>query len=147
MIIAFNVTVQRIADQLAAQHGVQLYSADIIYSVLDTVKDEVIKLLPKIIERRVTGEADVLQIFDIKGKGKSIINVAGCRVSNGLIERSKKVKVVRNGVTVHEGSYKLLKYSVSVHSQLACRYGCDLEDSQEGCYGSQEGSRVRVESY
>lgn len=146
MIIAFNVTVQRIADQLAAQHGVHVYSADIIYSVLDTVKDEVVKLLPKIMERRVTGEADVLQIFDIKGKGKSIINVAGCRVSNGLVERSKKVKVVRNGVTVHEGSCKSLKYFVPTHPQLACRYGCNLKNSQEGCHGSQKGSRVRIES-
>lgn len=104
MIIAFNVTVQRIADQLALQHSVPVYSSNIIYSVLDKVKEEVIDLLPKIVERRVTGEADVLQIFDIKGKGKSIIKVAGCRVSNGLAERNKRVKVVRDGITIHEGS-------------------------------------------
>lgn len=72
--------------------------------MLDKVKEEVIDLLPKIVERRVTGEADVLQIFDIKGKGKSIIKVAGCRVSNGLAERNKRVKVVRDGITIHEGS-------------------------------------------
>lgn len=105
MIIAFNADVQRVAHQLALQHGVPVYSSNIIYSVLDKVKDEVIELLPKIIERRVTGEVDVLQIFDIKGKGKSVIKVAGCRVTNGVAERNKKVRVVRDGITIHEGPY------------------------------------------
>lgn len=104
MVIAFSVNVSRMADQAALQNEVPIYSSNIIYSALDEVKERIIKLLPPIIERRVCGEANVLQIFDISGKGKSIIQVAGCRVSNGLVEKDKRVRVLRNGEIIHEGT-------------------------------------------
>lgn len=89
---------------MANQHGIHVYTSNIIYSVLDHVKDRVIDLLPKILEKRVCGEANVIQTFDIQGKGKSIVKVAGCRVSNGVIEKDKRVRVLRNSQIVHEGT-------------------------------------------
>lgn len=70
---------------------------------MDDVRDRVRALLPLIIETKVTGEANVLQLFDIQLKDKATRKVAGCRVSNGLIQKSKNARVVRNGETVHEG--------------------------------------------
>jgi translation initiation factor IF-2 len=61
-------------------------------------------MLPKIIETKVTGEATVLQLFDITGKAKQIIKVAGCRVVNGLVEKQKLTRVIRNGHVIHEGN-------------------------------------------
>ncbi|KAH8117297.1 initiation factor 2 [Phellopilus nigrolimitatus] len=109
MIVAFSVNVSRIADQAAAQNSIPVFSSKIIYSVLDEVKARIIKLLPPIIEKRVTGEANVLQLFDINGKGRSIIKVAGCRVSNGIVEKDKHVRVLRNGETIHEGTLSTLR--------------------------------------
>jgi len=75
---------------------------------MDNVKEQVIKLLPVIIEKKVTGEAQVLQIFDIQAK-KQVVKVAGCRVTNGMVERSKQARVIRNGVTIHEGPVETLR--------------------------------------
>lgn len=82
---------------------------------MDDVRKAVAALLPPIIETRVTGEATVLQLFDIQGKAKQIKKVAGCRVTNGAIEKSKKVRVVRDGQTIYEG---MLYRSVAMDHSL-----------------------------
>ena len=105
MVVAFSVDVSKSADRMANQHDVHVYPSNIIYSVLDHVKDRIIDLLPKVLEKRVCGEATVIQTFDIQGKAKSIVKVAGCRVSNGVVEKDKRVRVLRNGQIVHDGMY------------------------------------------
>jgi len=50
-----------------------------------------------------------LQLFDIHLKGKQTKKIAGCRVSNGIVELAKNARVVRNGQIVHEGSLDALK--------------------------------------
>ena len=107
MIIAFAIKVSRLANQLAARNGVPLFESNIIYGVLDEVKNQIIKLLPTTLETRVTGEVNVLQLFDIRGKSSKIVKVAGCRVSNGLVEKSRKARVLRNGRVIHNGTYYL----------------------------------------
>ncbi|EJD05785.1 initiation factor 2 [Fomitiporia mediterranea MF3/22] len=109
MIIAFSVNVPRAADQAASRNEVSMYSSNIIYRVLDEVKERLVRLLPCIIEKRISGEANVLQIFDINAKAKSIIKVAGCRVSNGVIEKNKRVRVLRDGNVIHEGTLSTLR--------------------------------------
>lgn len=69
---------------------------------MDDIKGRVIALLPVIIETRVTGEATVLQLFDIHLKAKQTKKVAGCRVVNGIIDKSKFARVIRNGVKIHD---------------------------------------------
>lgn len=70
---------------------------------MDDVKQHVIALLPVITETRVTGEATVLQLFDIHLKAKQTMKVAGCRVINGVVEKTRFSRVIRDGVTIHEG--------------------------------------------
>ncbi len=77
---------------------------------MDDVRSRVIDMLPKTIETKVTGEATVLQLFDITSKAKQLIKVAGCRVTNGLIEKQKYARVIRLGQVVHEG--KLCSHGV-----------------------------------
>ncbi|KAL0063317.1 translation initiation factor IF-2 [Marasmius tenuissimus] len=109
MIVAFNVQVPRAMEVLAAQNNVSISSSGVIYRLIEQVKDHVVKLLPVVIEKSVTGEADVLQIFEIQLKSKQTTKVAGCRVSNGLVERSKQARVVRNGEIIHEGPVETLR--------------------------------------
>jgi len=137
MIVAFSINVSRMANQLASQNGVTVFESKIIYSVLDEVKSQVIKLLPTILETRVTGEANVLQLFDIHAKGGKIVKVAGCRVSNGLAEKNRKARVIRNGQTIHTGSLqtlRILKRDVTeVKKGLECGMSfAEFDDLREG---------------
>jgi translation initiation factor IF-2 len=105
LIVAFSVSVPRPIQVLASQSGVTIISSSVIYRLMDEIKEKVIGLLPRITEKRITGEATVSQFFEIQMKHRRSLKVAGCRVSNGLLEKSKPVRVVRNGTVVHEGEY------------------------------------------
>ena len=89
---------------MAIEQSVPTLKSAIIYQLMDFVKARVISLLPVTIERRVTGEATVLQLFDISLKGKLTMKVAGCRVINGTIEKNSMARVIRDGETVFEGT-------------------------------------------
>ena len=102
--MAFTVSTPRSVEVLAKQHSVPLASSKIIYSLIDDVRSRVIQLLPPILETKVTGEANILQLFEIQLKSKQTMKVAGCRVTNGVVDKSKHVRVVRNRETVFEGT-------------------------------------------
>ena len=103
MIVAFSVPVPRSATVAAGTHNIPIFSSKIIYQVMEDVSQRVANLLPTVYEKRVSGEASVLQIFDLKLSGGRTKTIAGCRVTKGLVEKNKKVQVVRRGEVVHEG--------------------------------------------
>jgi len=103
MIVAFSVSTPRFIEVLAAQNGVSIYSSTIIYRLMDHIKNCVIALLPVTVEKRVTGEATVLQLFDIHLKAKQTMKVAGCRVTNGVLNKTANVRVVRDGTMIFDG--------------------------------------------
>ncbi|OSD08681.1 initiation factor 2 [Trametes coccinea BRFM310] len=109
VIIAFNVKVPRSVENEAQSQHVPILASSVIYKLIDDVKARVIDLLPPIIEKRVSGEATVLQLFDIHLKGKKTKQVGGCRVTNGVVSRNKLARVVRNGNVIHEGQLETLK--------------------------------------
>ncbi|KAJ2931442.1 hypothetical protein H1R20_g5671, partial [Candolleomyces eurysporus] len=142
MIIAFSVSVPRSIQHLASRNGVQISSSDIIYKLMDDVRNRVRALLPPIIETTVTGEANVLQLFDIQMKDKSMKKVAGCRVANGLIEKSKHARVVRKGETVYEGSLDTLKQLKKDVTEVRKGIECGL--SFEGFSDLQDGDLIQT---
>lgn len=103
-IVAFTVSTPRPVEALAKQHSVPLVSSKVIYSLIDDIRSRVIQLLPRVVETKVTGEANVLQLFDIQLKSKQMMKVAGCRVVNGIVDKSKHVRVVRDRETIFEGA-------------------------------------------
>ena len=103
--MAFTVSTPRSVEVLAKQNSVPLVSSKIIYSLIDDIRSRVIQLIPPIIETKVTGEANVLQLFDIGLKSRQMVRVAGCRVTNGVVEKSKHVRVVRDRETIAEGMF------------------------------------------
>lgn len=103
MIVAFATNIPRSVRALADHNNVPCYSSPIIYQVLDEIKSCVVALLPTIKEQRVTGEATVMQLFDIQRARDKTLKIAGCRVSNGVIEKNRTARVVRNGDIIHEG--------------------------------------------
>ena len=103
MIIAFSIPVPRSATAAAGMHSIPIFSSKIIYQVVEDVRQRVANLLPTEYEKRISGEASVLQIFDMKLSGGRTKTIAGCRVTKGLVEKNKKVQVVRSGEIIHEG--------------------------------------------
>ncbi|KAH7341532.1 hypothetical protein B0J17DRAFT_646974 [Rhizoctonia solani] len=108
-VVGFNVSTSPKIQQLASQQGVPLLNENIIYKLMDEIKKRVIALLPVTYEHRVLGEATVQEIFTIALKGKTTMNIAGCRVTNGIIGKHAKVRVMRDGVEVYDGTIETLK--------------------------------------
>ena len=102
-IIGFSVAMPRVVQALAARNGVAICTSNVIYTLMDDVKQKLIDLLPARVETTVIGEATVLQLFDIQIKAKVTKRVAGCRVTNGMVEKTQLARVVRNGSVIHEG--------------------------------------------
>ncbi|KAJ4001485.1 hypothetical protein F5050DRAFT_1560782 [Lentinula boryana] len=141
MIVAFNVNASKQIQSAAAQKNVTILSSGVIYKLMDDVQDHVIKLLPVIVEKKITGEAQVLQIFDIQAK-KQVVKVAGCRVTNGMVERSKQARVIRNGETVHEGPVETLR--VVKKDVMEVRKGSEFGLSLANFSGLQAGDSIQM---
>lgn len=104
-IIGFNVRANAQARAAAAAAGIEIRYYSIIYNLVDDVKAALSGLLSP--ERRETfiGNAEILEIFDITKVGK----IAGCRVTEGKVERGAGVRLIRDNVVIHEGTLKTLK--------------------------------------
>ena len=104
-IIGFNVRANAQARQAADQAGIEIRYYNVIYDLVDDVKAAMSGLLSP--ERRETflGNAEILEVFHITKIGK----VAGCRVTEGKVERGAGVRLIRDGVVIHEGTLKTLK--------------------------------------
>ena len=102
-VVGFSVTASRSVQNNATQNDVPVCTSDIIYRLVDDVRKRVTALLPVIVETKVTGEATILQLFDIDLKQKQTMKIAGCRVTNGVIEKQKFARVLRNGNIIYDG--------------------------------------------
>ena len=98
-IIGFNVRANKQAREAAERDGIEIRYYNIIYDLVDDVKAAMSGLLSP--ERRETmlGNAEILEIFNISKVGK----VAGCRVTEGKVERGAGVRLIRDNVVIHEG--------------------------------------------
>jgi translation initiation factor IF-2 len=104
MIVAFSVGVPRAVRASASQNHLPIYTSDIIYRIIDDIRDRIISLLPCTYDIKVTGEATVLQLFEIQIKG-SYKRIAGCRVTHGTVQRSSSARVLRKEKVIHEGEH------------------------------------------
>ena len=103
IVLGFNVKADKKVQSQARVNNVDMKFYRIIYHLLDEVKEQLSKLLPPVLEKHVTGEATILQIFQIHVKSKEFKSVAGCRVTNGTIFKSQKVRIFRNNHQIWEG--------------------------------------------
>jgi len=110
--------------------------------LIDDIRSRVIQLLPPIIETKVTGEANVLQLFDIVLKSKQAMKVAGCRVTNGVVEKTKHVRVVRNRETIFEGHLDTFKHHKKDITEAGKGLECGLTIG--GFDGLEVGDLIQV---
>jgi translation initiation factor IF-2 len=121
-IIAFNVRANKQARDAAEQNGIEIRYYNIIYDLVDDVKAAMSGLLSP--ERRETflGNAEILEVFNITKVGK----VAGCRVTEGKVERGAGVRLVRDNVVIHEGKLKTLKRFKDEVSEVPVGQECGM---------------------
>ena len=105
VVIGFNVRANAQAKALADQSGVEIRYYNIIYDLVDDVKAAMSGLLPPTLREIFLGNAQILEVFNISKIGK----VAGCRVTDGKVERGAKVRLIRDNVVIHEGTLSTLK--------------------------------------
>src|SRR5262249_33980052 len=104
-IIGFNVRANAQARERARRDGVEIRYYNIIYNVIDDVKAVLSGMLAPETRERFLGNAEILEVFNISKVGK----VAGCRVTEGLVRRGSKVRLIRDDVVIHEGELSTLK--------------------------------------
>ncbi|MBI1200772.1 MAG: translation initiation factor IF-2 [Phenylobacterium sp.] len=97
-ILGFNVRASKQARDLAEREGVEIRYYAIIYDLIDDIKGVLSGMLAPVQRETFLGNADVLQVFDITKVGK----VAGCKVTEGVVRKGSRVRIVRDGVVVLE---------------------------------------------
>jgi translation initiation factor IF-2 len=104
-IIGFNVRAHKEARDAAERTGTEIRYYNIIYDLVDDVKKAMSGLLPPTLRETMLGNALIQEIFHVSKVGK----VAGCRVTDGVVERGANVRLIRDNVVVHEGKLSQLK--------------------------------------
>ena len=104
-IIAFNVRANKEAREAAERVGIEIRYYNIIYDLVDDVKKAMSGLLPPTLRETMLGNAQILEIFKVSKVG----NIAGCRVTDGTVERGANVRLIRDNVVIHEGKLSQLK--------------------------------------
>jgi len=105
VVIGFNVRAHKEAREAAEQAGIEIRYYDIIYSLVDDVKKAMSGMLAPTLRETLLGNAVILEIFKVSKVG----NVAGCRVTDGAVERGANVRLIRDNVVVHQGKLSQLK--------------------------------------
>ena len=146
MIIGFNVRANPQAREMARRDNVDIRYYSIIYNVVDDIKAALSGLLAPAVREKFLGYAEIRQVFSISKVGK----IAGCMVTEGIVKRGAKVRLLRDNVVIHEGSLKTLKRFKDEVREVREGYECGMafenyQDIQEGdvieCYEMEEVAR------
>jgi translation initiation factor IF-2 len=97
-IIGFNVRASKEARDLAEREGVEIRYYNIIYDLIDDIKGVMSGMLAPLTRETFLGNAEVLEVFNISKVGK----VAGCRVTDGVVRKGAKVRILRDNVVIQE---------------------------------------------
>jgi translation initiation factor IF-2 len=145
-VIGFNVRAHKEARTLAEQSGIEIRYYNIIYNLVDDVKAAMSGLLAPTLREDMLGNAEILEIFNISKVGK----VAGCRVTDGTVQRGANVRLIRDNVVVHEGKLSTLKRFKDEVKEVVAGQECGMafesyQDMRAGdvieCYNVQEIKR------
>lgn len=104
-IINFNNPVPPQIKRLAQDAKVKILEHNVIYHLIEEVRDQLAEALPMVVVKKVVADAVVMQVFPINIKGRKYKNIAGCRIENGNVKRGTKARVIRGKENVYEGMF------------------------------------------
>jgi translation initiation factor IF-2 len=122
IIIGFQVRPTIGARKLADQEQIDIRLYSVIYKAIDEIKAAMEGMLSPDIEEKILGAAEVREVFNITKVG----NIAGCFVVEGIIKRSSRIRVIRDGIVVHTGSLGSLKRFKDDVKEVKNNYECGL---------------------
>ncbi len=146
MIIGFNVRANPQARELARRDDVEIRYYSIIYNVVDEIKAALSGMLAPSREEKFLGYAEIREVFNITKVGK----VAGCMITEGMVKRGAKVRLLRDDVVIHDGTLKTLRRFKDEVREVKDGYECGMafenyQDIQVGdkieCYEVEEKAR------
>ena len=105
VLLGFNVRANGQARDAAERQGIEIRYYNIIYDLVDDIRQAMAGQLPPELRETFLGNARILEVFNITKVGK----VAGCQVTEGSVQRGAKVRLIRDNVVVHEGTLSTLK--------------------------------------
>lgn len=117
LIIGFNVRANAQARDMARRDGVEIKYYSIIYDVLDDIKKGLEGMLSPELREKLLGYAEIREVYNITGVGK----VGGCMITEGLVKRGAKIRLLRDNVVIHDGAIGQLK-----------RFKEDVKEVKEG---------------
>jgi translation initiation factor IF-2 len=122
VIIGFNVRPDANAKKIAEADGVEIRFYDVIYDAIDDVKSAMEGLLKPTLREQRQGEVEIREIFKIPKAGK----IAGCHVLQGLVRRSSRVRVVRSGIVIWDGTITSLRHFKDEAREVKAGFDCGI---------------------
>jgi translation initiation factor IF-2 len=147
LVIGFNVRTNPQAREMARRDAVDIRYYSIIYEVADDIKKALTGMLAPTLKEKFLGNAQVREVFSITKVGR----VAGCMVTEGLIKRGGKVRLLRDNVVIYEGALAQLKRFKEDAREVREGYECgvsleNFSDVQKGdvieCFEIEETAGV-----
>jgi len=123
IIVGFNVRPQSNARIIADREEVDIRTYSIIYDAINDLKDAMEGMLSPEMKEEVTGSVEIREVYKISKVG----NIAGCMVMNGKIFRNSKIRIIRDGIVVHDGELTSLKRFKDDVKEVAKGYDCGLQ--------------------
>jgi translation initiation factor IF-2 len=146
-VIGFNVRANPQARELARRDGIDIRYYSIIYNLVDEIKSILSGLLAPQRLEKFLGYAEIREVFSVSKSGK----VAGCMVTDGLVKRGAKARLLRDNVVIHDGALKTLRRFKDEVREVKEGYECGMafenyQDIQNGdqieCYEVEEIART-----
>ncbi len=122
IIIGFQVRPTGMARKLAEEEQIDIRLYSVIYKAIDELKAAMEGMLSPDIEEEIVGTAEVREAFKISKVG----TIAGCYVTSGYIKRNSKIRVIRDGIVIHEGELGSLKRFKDDVREVKKNYECGL---------------------
>ncbi len=122
VLVAFNVKPSKEAKKLAENEGIKISSFNIIYEVLDYIKQKMSGLLAPDVKETITGTAEILEIFKVSGAGK----VAGSKITEGEITSLSEVRIIRDGAIIYTGKVGSLFREKNQVKQVSIGQECGI---------------------
>ncbi len=138
VIIGFNVRPDSNAKRMAELNGVEIRIYNVIYDVIDDVKAAMSGLLKPVLREDTLGEVEVRQIFKIPKVGR----IAGSHVVKGLVRRTAKIRVIRDGIVIWDGKIASLRHEKDEARELKAGMDCGI--SLEGYQDFEPGDILEV---
>ncbi|HHQ49376.1 MAG TPA: translation initiation factor IF-2 [Acidobacteria bacterium] len=122
IIVGFNVRPERTARELAESEHVDIRLHTVIYDLIDEIKKAMVGLLEPVFKEEVLGQAEVREVFRVPKVG----SVAGCHVTEGVIPRNAKVRLLRDNVVLYDGTIASLRRFKDDVSEVRQGFECGI---------------------